>query len=113
MVEISNITKEFITREEIDILHPISHNTMRYNYVVVDKKDNIVLYSSFKETNEFIKKLCYPLINFEIDYIPWEDRIVEYMLNSIKKNQKYKGYRFYFYDKRWERKIKIEKLLNL
>lgn len=81
--------------------------------VVINKKNELVFYGKTDDVIEWVKTNCYKKVEWNSYYTPiWGSRISEWIEKSIDKEQRYKGYKFYYYDKHWERKIKITKILN-
>ncbi len=83
-----------------------------YNYVILNKKGELVFYGNPDDTSQWIKDNCYKKIAWN-DYPSWGSRIIEWVEKSIEKKQKYKGYKFEYYTKKWERQLKIQKILNI
>ena len=88
----------------------------QYNcyYIVTDKKNKLVFSGNIYQTASWVRNNCYKKIEFGIyaDYPSWASRIPEWIINSIEKNQKYKGFKFHYYDNKWKRKLIIDKLLH-
>lgn len=100
------------TKEEIlELRHRPNSKYPYYNYVITNKKGDILFYGNQQDIYDWVKKNCYKKIDWS-SYPAWEHRILEWVEKSINLNQYYKGFKFHYYDKKWERKIKIEKLLN-
>lgn len=97
------------TKEEIIEFQKAGRN-YPFNFVITDKHYNFVYCGTQNDIIAWVKKNC-----FEENVIknePWKYRILNFIFLSVNKKQKYKGYYFHLYDKKWERKMKIEKLLN-
>jgi len=105
------------TIEEIKERQNRKHPSMGdCNFVIINKKQEIVFYGRCAEVIDWVKKNCYKKLELDSDYsfinYPWSSRIPEWIGRSVDTKQKYKGYHFHYYDKKWERIIKIKKLIN-
>jgi hypothetical protein len=98
-------TYEEILERRGTAIHPYD-----LSFVIVNKKGEVVFYGRGEFVREWVMDNCYK----DVDWYDanWRHRIYEWILDSIKKKRKYKGYHFHYYDKKWERKIKILKMLK-
>lgn len=87
--------------------HIHSYVSVKDVYFVVQKNNKVLFIAQIKDILKYLKEQHKEKLESKL-----HSHIVNWIERSVKKHIKYLGYNFSYYNKKWERKIKIEKILN-